>query len=91
MIRLTSIDPARNRFRYYEIHFEATLFGVEVTVVWGRIRHTRRRRVLVFDHEEEAARVIQRLLKRRRYHGYRPEGDPDRWAYLPKGVAWEPR
>ena len=72
-IRLESIDPARNRYRYYLVSVCLNLWGWVTVCRWGRIGDERPRGVRVLgagdldDAELAAAVVVERRLRR----GYR--------------------
>jgi len=69
VVRLRSVDPARNRDRYYELETEALGLLVRVERSWGRSGR-RRRRLVEYLAPAEAEREVQELLELRARHGY---------------------
>ena len=71
VIYLESIDPKRNRHRWYRIDAELTLFGGVVRREWGRVGQKGRR----IEHElksyQEAVLQIKRIMQTRKKHGYK--------------------
>jgi predicted DNA-binding WGR domain protein len=81
-MRLVSIDPSRNRFRYYEVHLSPNLLeGWSVIRQWGRIGRRARMRIDLHDDRETARLAAEKLVRRKlRARGYSPappEGDRD--------------
>ena len=70
-IHLVSIDPTRNRRRFWRLQWHPTLWeGQALLCIWGRIGTLGRVRVLgQADGPPGDARVDQ-LLRRRLWHGY---------------------
>ena len=70
-IYLESIDPKRNRHRWYRIEAELTLFGGVVRREWGRVGQKGRR----IEHEiksyQEAIFRVKRIIDTRKKHGYK--------------------
>jgi predicted DNA-binding WGR domain protein len=84
-IQLEARDPARNRFRAYQLDVARDLFGAWlVEVKFGRIGAKGRKLVAVLDDEHAARRMVCERLKRR-------EGAPKRIgvAYRTLGL-WDP-
>lgn len=68
---LLSIDPDKNRFRFYRISQQRTLWDEDVLVqTWGRLGTDGRSRVCFLDDGELAQAVITKQLRRRLQHGY---------------------
>jgi len=71
-VRLTSVDPAANRFRAYRLSWRPTLWGDFALVqTWGRLGSPSRSRTTFFPSRPMAQETIVRLLRRRLRHGYR--------------------
>ena len=71
-VRLTSVDPAANRFRAYRLSWRPTLWGDFALVqTWGRLGSPSRSRTTTFAARPLAQEAIVRLLRRRLRHGYR--------------------
>ncbi len=71
-VRLTSVDPAANRFRVYALSWRPTLWGNFALVqTWGRLGSPARSRTACFASRPMAQEAIARLLRRRLRHGYR--------------------
>jgi predicted DNA-binding WGR domain protein len=66
------VDPARNRRRWYSVHWQVTLFGeIEVTCRWGRLGFVGgQTQILRCATPEEAQAATERIAKQRRRHGY---------------------
>ena|SRR5579871_4209505 len=73
-IRFTSIDPERNRHRYYELRWEPSIFGSSMLVRhYGRLGKTGRDRADLYEAREQAQREITQLIRLRLRHGYELE------------------
>ena len=70
-IYLESIDPKRNRHRWYRIEAEVTLFGGVVRREWGRVGQKGRRIERDIESYQEAIFQIKRIMDVRKKHGYR--------------------
>ncbi len=71
-LHFTSIDPTRNRHRFYALRVETDLLGVPIVVRhWGRIGTRGRCRIEACASLEEAEAEMTRLQERRRERGYR--------------------
>jgi predicted DNA-binding WGR domain protein len=72
-VYFTSIDPARNRYRFYTLTWQPGLLG-EVSLVrsWGRLGGRGRFCSRVYNSSAEAQKEIARLIERRIKRGYRP-------------------
>ncbi len=69
VIRLQSVDPEKNRYRYYELETEALGLLVRVERSWGR-EGWRRRRLVEYLAPADAEREVRGLLRARARHGY---------------------
>ncbi len=71
-VRLTSVDPAANRFRVYALSWRPTRWGDFALVqTWGRLGSPARSRATFFASRPLAQEAIARLRRRRLRHGYR--------------------
>ena len=71
-VRLTSVDPAANRFRCYVLAWRPTLWGDFALVqTWGRLGRPGRSRTSFYASRAEAQGAIVWLLRRRLRRGYR--------------------
>ena len=71
-VRLTSVHPAANRFRFYALTWRPTLWGDFALVqTWGRLGGPGRSRTSFYASRAAAQGAIGRLLRRRLRHGYR--------------------
>jgi len=72
MIYFRSIDPARNRFRWYSLDLQPDLFGgVNLAHRWGRIgNHGGAQRLEHFDDPSAAEAALQAAVARRRKRQY---------------------
>jgi predicted DNA-binding WGR domain protein len=71
-IRLISIDPTRNRARFYLLQWHTTLYGDRALLcTWGRIGTRGRSQPRTFQDASDVRRHITRILRRRLQHGYR--------------------
>lgn len=71
-VLLRRVDPARNMARYYGVAVEPTLFGWSAVVRdWGRIGSSARRRLDLYDDEDQALTAADRLLRSKLRRGYR--------------------
>lgn len=69
---LRSVEPARNRFRFYRMWEQANLFGgLDLLIAWGRIGKAPRERTEHFEGPAALDHRARELLARRRRHGYR--------------------
>jgi predicted DNA-binding WGR domain protein len=68
---LVSINPAKNRYRYYRLSHQRTLWDEDVLVqTWGRLGTDGRSRLCYLDAPEQVQREMTKLLRRRLQHGY---------------------
>ena len=71
----TSIDPNRNRFRFYRVYLAEDLWGDTAVIKrWGRIGHRPRQQIFWPQSDAELARLLQYTILRRIHHGYRLTG-----------------
>jgi len=68
----TSVDPARNRFRWYAIDLQPTLWGTwDCWASWGRIGQGPRGRKRVAEGSWDAVwQAAQRQRRRKERRGY---------------------
>ena len=70
---LRRVVPARNMARYYRVAVGPTLFGWSAVVPdWGRIGCSARRRLDLYDDEDQAVAAADRLLRSKLRRGYGP-------------------
>lgn len=70
-VHLASVDPSRNRYRFYTLTWQPSLFGGGAIVRhWGRIGTKGQWRAIFFGTREEAQETVEETLKRRLGHGY---------------------
>jgi predicted DNA-binding WGR domain protein len=70
--RFVSVDPAKNRFRSYELRWQPALWGGVLLVrTWGRLGA--RRQAAVSHHPDRASARpdVERAVRRRLRRGYR--------------------
>jgi len=68
----TSIDPKRNRFRYYRVSLTEDLWKNPCLVKsWGRIGQAPRRRYYWPKADEDLAQLLRTTILRREKRGYR--------------------
>jgi len=66
-----SIDPKENRFRFYSMHIEKSLFGdFTLTCAWGRIGTRGQCRISPFDSKADCLTAMKQIAKVRKQHGY---------------------
>ena len=68
VIYFESIDPERNRHRWYRIDAELTLFGGVVRREWGRVGQKGR---WVQHDVESYQEAVQQIKRTRKKHGYK--------------------
>jgi predicted DNA-binding WGR domain protein len=70
-LRFTSLDPAKNRARFYTLHWQRGLWQEEALVQrWGRIGTVGRHRATFYARREQAQETIMRVIQHRLQHGY---------------------
>ncbi len=68
---LISINPSENRYRFYRISHQRTLWGEDVLVqTWGRLGTDGQSQLLFLDGGEQVRTAMAKLLRRRLQHGY---------------------
>lgn len=70
---LKSVDPARNRFRLYQISIVSTVIKQPVYVVtlsWGRIGSKRQQKSYLCKSQTELDQVIKPVIRTRHRHRY---------------------
>ena len=68
---LVSIDALKNRYRFYRMRHQQTLWGEDVLVqTWGRQGTDGRTRVQFLKDHEQVQTEMAKLLRRRTQHGY---------------------
>jgi predicted DNA-binding WGR domain protein len=71
-LRLESIDPTKNRARFYLLQWQPTLDGRMVLVrIWGRLGTLGQVRTLLWADDAEMPAHVERVVYRRLQHGYR--------------------
>ncbi len=69
---LTSVDPAKGRFRFYVLGWQPTLWGQEALVCrWGRIGTEGKWQANLYPDRASAQETITRVIRRRLQHKYR--------------------
>ena len=70
-VRLVSIDPKQNRFRFYTISWQKTLWG-EWTIrsTWGRLGSMGTSQLRYFESEEALRETLPNIVRRRLARGY---------------------
>ena len=70
-VHLTSVDPARNRYRFYSLSWQPLLFGGGALIrSWGRIGTAGRTLAMAHPDRASAQPAIEQLLLRRLRRGY---------------------
>ncbi len=71
-VRLLSLDPGRNRYRFYALTWQPCLWGGGALIrSWGRLGTPERTLTAFYPDRPSAEAAIRRLLRRRLRHGYR--------------------
>jgi predicted DNA-binding WGR domain protein len=71
-IHMVSIDPERNRARFYTISWQGDLWGAgTIATTWGRIGGRGRTHVTPFDSREALGVALLKMVARRMDRGYR--------------------
>ena len=69
---LTSVDPAKRRFRFYNLGWQRTLWGQDALVCrWGRIGAVGKWQASLYPDRASARETIARVIRRRLQHKYR--------------------
>ena len=75
--RFVSVDPAEQRFRFYELRLQPTLWGgVALVRAWGRLGAPGRWAAAEYPDREAAGPDVERAVRRRLGRGYRLVGVP---------------
>jgi predicted DNA-binding WGR domain protein len=70
--RFVSVDPAKRRFRFYELRLQGTLWGgVALVRAWGRLGTPGRARATEYPDRAAAGPDVARAVRRRLGRGYR--------------------
>lgn len=70
-VEFQSIDPSRNRYRFYSLTVEDGLFWSNLVCRRGRIGGPTYTRTIELDGtREQLRRMLRQVLLRRRQHGY---------------------
>ena len=68
---LVSIDPSENRYRFYRLSQQRTLWGEDVLVqTWGRLGTDGQSQLHFLGDAEQVQTAMAKLLRRRLQHGY---------------------
>lgn len=68
---LVSVNPAQNRYRFYTLTWQPSLFeGGAIVRRWGRIGTEGQWQAFFFGTREEAQKTVEEILKRSLAHGY---------------------
>jgi predicted DNA-binding WGR domain protein len=68
---LVSINPTKNRYRFYRMTHQHTLWNEDVLVqTWGRMGTEGRSRLCFLEDADQAQALMAKLLRRRLQHGY---------------------
>ena len=71
-VRFVSLDPAKNRARFYTITWQPALWGGGAIVRrWGRLGEPGRALTTFYEDRASAQEVVERLIRRRLQRGYR--------------------
>jgi predicted DNA-binding WGR domain protein len=71
VIRLTSVNPTKNRYRFYTLAFQPGLWGTVALIrSWGRQGTRGQSRIHIYSEHAAAQKEAHRLLRRRLQHGY---------------------
>ncbi len=74
-LRFVSIDPARNRARFYTLTWQPILWGGgAVLCTWGRLGRQGRTRQWCYPDRVSAQTTVERIIRRRLQHGYQVIG-----------------
>ena len=71
-VRLVSVDPERNRARFYTLTWQPALWGGGAIVrTWGRLGGPGRAMTAFYPDRASAQASVERLIRRRLRRGYR--------------------
>ena len=69
--RFISVDPAKNRFRFYALTWQPGLWGGGALIrTWGRIGTNGRSIETPYQDRASAQELVEQVVKRRLQHGY---------------------
>ena len=70
-MHFVSLDPAKNRARFYLLSWQVALTGdIALVCRWGRLGTQGRTRILFFPDRSAIEPKLERLIKRRLRRGY---------------------
>jgi predicted DNA-binding WGR domain protein len=82
-VHFESIDPEQNRYRFYTITWQKTLWGEwTIRTTWGRIGGVGRSRVAYFESELALREALPAVIARRIERGYVQRGVSGMIEYL---------
>ncbi len=71
-VRFEHVDPTENRYRFYDLSWQPTLFGDGALVrTWGRQGQPGTTRATFYPDRACAAAEVRQVVRRRLQHGYR--------------------
>ena len=71
-VRFVSVDPERNRARFYTLTWQPALWGGGAIVrTWGRLGGPGRAMTAFYPDRASAQASVERLIRRRLRRGYR--------------------
>ena len=74
-IQLECVEPATNKYRFYQLRVLPDLFGnASLQRNWGRIGSAGRQRIALFQHEGQAANAMNKIIKEKLRRGYQHVG-----------------
>jgi predicted DNA-binding WGR domain protein len=69
--RFVSVDPERNRYRFYSLTWQPILWGGGVLLrCWGRIGTRGRSSEVFYQDRSNAQQLVEHIIKRRLQRGY---------------------
>jgi predicted DNA-binding WGR domain protein len=69
--RFVSVDPAKNRYRFYSLTWQPSLWGGGALIrTWGRIGTTGRTLETFHEDRGSTRALVERIVKRRLQRGY---------------------
>jgi len=69
--RFVSVEPEKNRFRFYSLTWQPSLWGGGVLIrSWGRIGSRGRSLETTYPDRQGAQELIDQMVRRRVQHGY---------------------
>lgn len=82
---LKDIRPSQNRYRFYSILIEKVVVwkpAFVVTMAWGRVDASKRKKVVVCSSEEELLKLLKQVLRIRLRHHYQLSDMNDQFPRL---------